>query len=124
MKQEPTAPRPHRLAPPPIPGLDTTSPNVGYTGEITNGTLPEDWPIFAEIYVPFLAKYPLVQNLLGYRIDQHVLRYGDPPLNPRFNVFTHRHYEVLWLLVFPCRDVASDAEPPHALCAWPSEFTR
>jgi hypothetical protein len=55
-------------APPPVPGLDAKSLGLTSTGEMSDGTPPEDWPLFAEAYVSFFAKYPLVQSLLGYLI--------------------------------------------------------
>ena len=117
MKPRPSS-RPCDPAPPPLPGLDAHAAGYTYTGEMTDGTPPQDWPLLADLYVPFFARHPEVQQRLGYRLSKAVLRHGDIPPNPRFSVFTHEHYSLLWALLFPMREPSDTAAP------WPQEFSR
>jgi hypothetical protein len=72
------------LAPPLVSGPAATFPTQIH-GDMTDGILPEDWSLFADYYVPLCAKYPTLQRWLGYALDTPVVRYGNPPPNPRWH---------------------------------------
>jgi hypothetical protein len=59
-------------------------------GEMADSTPPEEWPLFADFSVPWCANYPTLQRSLGYALDAPVVRYGNPPPNPRWHVCMER----------------------------------